>query len=152
MSTHAQVLRLRRARRCLAINGSDGVAFSLSGQDRHTKVVPVFKQNTGSSMAGLRYPSHGRSRQTGRPIRPSAEGRSSWLDLLRKILAFSIPNRFYPGTPRHLFFFNGSAADIPLRVFEVHRRAIAIVQPPRRAGRQSRKAPSVFGRYNRDRS
>ena len=39
MSTHAQVLRLRRVRRCLAINGSDDAAFSLSGQDRHTKVV-----------------------------------------------------------------------------------------------------------------
>ena len=82
-STHAQVLRLRRVRRCLAINGSDDVAFSLSGQDRHTKVVPVFKHKTGSSMAGLRYPSHGRSRQTGYPIRPSAEGRSSWLNFPR---------------------------------------------------------------------
>ena len=56
MSTHAQVLRLRRPRRCLAVNGSDDVAFSLSGQDRHTKVVPVFEHKTGSSMAGLRYP------------------------------------------------------------------------------------------------
>lgn len=99
MSTHAQVLRLRRVRRCLAVNGSDDVAFSLSGQDRHTKVVPVFKHKTGSSMAGLRYPSHGRSRQTGYPIRPSAEGRSSWLNFLRKILSFSIPNRFIPAHP-----------------------------------------------------
>ena|GEM_PF-3164235 len=64
MSTHAQVLRLRRVRLCLAINGSDDIAFSLSGQDRHTKVVPVLKHKTGSSMAGLRYPSHGRLRQT----------------------------------------------------------------------------------------
>ena len=47
-------------------------------------------------MAGLRYPSHGRSRQTGRPIRPSAEGRSSGLILPRKTLSFSIPNRFIP--------------------------------------------------------
>ena len=39
MSTHAQGLRLRRVRRCLAINGSDDVAFPLSRQDRHTKVV-----------------------------------------------------------------------------------------------------------------
>ena len=49
-------------------------------------------------MSGLRYPSHGRSRQSGHPARPSAEGRSCWLNLLRKILSFSIPNRFYPGT------------------------------------------------------
>jgi len=49
-------------------------------------------------MAGLRYPSHGRSRQSGYPVRPSAEGRSNWLNFLREILAFSIPNRFYPGT------------------------------------------------------
>ncbi len=41
----------------------------------------------------------GRSRETGHPIRPSAEGRSSWLNFLRKILSFPIPNRFYPGTP-----------------------------------------------------
>ena len=92
MSTHAQVLRLRRVRRCLAIDGSDDVAFSLSGQDRHTEVVM-------SELAGLRYPSHGRSRQTGHTFRPSAEGRSCWLNFLRKILSFSIPNRFYPGTP-----------------------------------------------------
>jgi len=31
-------------RRCLPVNSSDDVAFSLSRQDRHTKVVPVFKQ------------------------------------------------------------------------------------------------------------
>ena len=79
MSTHAQVLGLRRVRSHLANNGTLDVAFSLTQQDRHTKVVPVFNQNTGSSMAGLRYPSHGRSRQSGRPVRPSAEGRSSWL-------------------------------------------------------------------------
>jgi|GEM_PF-2179387 len=53
MSTHAQVLRLRRVRRCLAINGSDDIALSLSGQDRHTEVVPLVpvehrKQNTGT--------------------------------------------------------------------------------------------------------
>ena len=98
MSTHAQGLRLRRVRSHLANNGTLDVAFSLTQQDRHTEVVPVFKHKTGSSMADLRYPSHGRSRQTGRPIRPSAEGRSSWLNVLRKTLAFSIPNRFYPGT------------------------------------------------------
>jgi len=34
-------------------------------------------------MAGLRYPSHGRSGQTGYPIRPSAEGRSNWLNHIR---------------------------------------------------------------------
>ena len=54
-------------------------------------------------MSGLRYPSHGRSGQSGHPARPSAEGRSCWLNLLRKILSFSIPNRFYPGTLRPLF-------------------------------------------------
>jgi|GEM_PF-3321669 len=70
----------------------------LSGQDRHTEVIPLFNLKSGSSIAGLRYPSHGRSRQTGRPIHPSAEGRSHWLNFLRKILSFSIPNRFYPGT------------------------------------------------------
>ena len=53
---------------------------------------------SGSSMAGLRYRSHGRSRQTGSSIRNSAEGRSCWLKFLRQILAFFIPNRFYPGT------------------------------------------------------
>ncbi|HQZ65837.1 MAG TPA: hypothetical protein PLY87_12200, partial [Planctomycetaceae bacterium] len=51
-----------------------------------------------SSMAGLRYPSHGRSRQSGHPVRPSAEGRSNWLNFPRKVLVFSIPNRFYPST------------------------------------------------------
>ncbi|RLT20431.1 MAG: hypothetical protein DWI29_03875 [Planctomycetota bacterium] len=56
-------------------------------------------------MAGLRCPSHGRSGQSGHPGRPSAEGRSCWLNLLRKILSFSIPNRFYPGTLRPLFRF-----------------------------------------------
>ncbi len=48
-------------------------------------------------MAGLRYPSHGRLRQT--EIRPSAEGRSNWLYFLRKTLSFSIPNRFIPAHP-----------------------------------------------------
>jgi len=157
MSTHAQVLRLRRVRSHLAIDGTYDVAFCLSGQNRHTEVAPLFMRNGGggdpigwpafpfprspkktrfpapplpfavrrvwpsslpermgtregrpcswemggggSSMAGLRYPSHGRSRQTGYPIRPSVEGRSSWLNLPRKTLSFSIQNRFYPGTP-----------------------------------------------------
>jgi|GEM_PF-1161082 len=98
ISTHAQVLGLRRVRSHLANNGTLDVAFSLTQQDRHTEVVPVFNYKTGSSMAGLRYPSHGCSRQSGHPVRPSAEGRSSWLNFLRKTLAFSIPNRFYPGT------------------------------------------------------
>ena len=83
MSTHAQGLQLRRVRSHLACNGTPDVAFSLTLQDRHTEVVPVFKRKTGSSMAGLRYPSHGRSRQTGLPVRPSAEGRSSWLNFPR---------------------------------------------------------------------
>jgi len=98
MSTHAQVLGLRRVRSHLAKNGTLDVAFSLTQQDRHTEVVPLFNWKAGSSMAGLRFPSHGRSRQTGYPIRPSAEGRSRWLNFPRKILSFSIPNRFYPGT------------------------------------------------------
>jgi len=81
------------------MNGTLDVAFSLTQQDRHTEMVPLVpvehrKHKTGNSMAGLRYPSHGRSRQSGYPIRPSAEGRSSWLNFLRKILSFSIPNRF----------------------------------------------------------
>ncbi len=104
MSTHAQGLGLRRVRSHLANNGTLDVAFSLTQQDRHTEVVPLFMRNGGSSMAGLRYPSHGRSRQTGYPIRPSAEGRSSWLNFPRKILVFSIPNWFYPGTHRPLCF------------------------------------------------
>jgi len=102
MSTHAQVLGLRRVRPHLANIGTLDVAFSLTQQDRHTEVVPVFNHKTGSSMAGLRYPSHGRSRQSGYPVRPSAEGRSNWLNFLREKLAFSIPNRFYPGTLRPL--------------------------------------------------
>jgi len=48
-------------------------------------------------MAGLRFPSHGRLRQT--EVRPSAEGRSNWLNFLRKTLSFSIPNRFIPAHP-----------------------------------------------------
>ena len=103
MSTHVQVFGLRRVRSHLAMNGTLDVAFSLTQQDRHTEVVPLVpvehrKRKTGNSMTGLRYLSHGRSRQSGYPIRPSAEGRSCWLNFLRKILAFSIPNRFYPGT------------------------------------------------------
>lgn len=80
----------------LACSGTHDVAFSLTLQDRHTEVVPCSYVLGGSSMAGLRYPSHGRSRQNGLPVRPSAEGRSSWLHFPRKILSFSIPNRFIP--------------------------------------------------------
>ena len=94
MSTQAQVLGLRRVRSHLANNGTLDVAFSLTQQDRHTEVVPLFNWKTGSSMAGLCCPSHGRSRQSGYPVRPSAEGRSSWLNFPRKILSFSIPNWF----------------------------------------------------------
>lgn len=36
--------------------------------------------------------------------RPSAEGRSKWLTLLRKILSFSIPNRFIPVHPDTFLF------------------------------------------------
>jgi hypothetical protein len=39
MSTHAQVLRLRRVRRFLANIGIAGMAFSQSGLDRHTEVM-----------------------------------------------------------------------------------------------------------------
>jgi len=39
MSTHAQGLRFRRVRRYLADTGSDDVAFSKSGQDRHAEVM-----------------------------------------------------------------------------------------------------------------
>jgi len=107
MSTHAQVLGLRRVRSHLANIGTLDVAFSLTQQDRHTEVVPLFNWKTGSSMAGLRFPSHGRSRQTGYPVRPSAEGRSNRLNFLREILAFSIPNRFIPAhcVPFDLFGF-----------------------------------------------
>ena len=82
----------------VTVRRTPDMAFSLTQQDRHTEVVPCSCVWGGSSMAGLRYPSHGRSRQSGHPGRPSAEGRSCWLNLLRKILSFSIPNRFYPGT------------------------------------------------------
>ena len=73
-------------------------------------------------------------------------------DAYEKLVDELLASPRYEIDSRPLFFFNGSATDIPLRVFEVHRRALAIVQRLRRAGRQSRKAPSVFGRYNRDRS
>jgi len=110
MSTHAQVLGLRRVRSHLAMNGTLDVAFSLTQQDRHTEMVPLVpvehrKHKTGNSMAGLRYTSHGRSRQSGYPIRPSAEGRSCWLNFLRKILSFSIPNRFIPAHCVAFFLF-----------------------------------------------
>jgi len=95
MSTHAQVLGLRRVRSHLTNNGTLDVAFSLTQQDRHTEVVPLFNHKTGSSMAGLRYPSHGRSRQSGHPVRPSADGRSSWLNFPRKILSL-FQNGFTP--------------------------------------------------------
>jgi hypothetical protein len=55
-------------------------------------------------MAGLRVPSHGRSRQTRYRTRPSAEGRSDWLNLLRKKLSFSTPNRFIPAHPEFCLF------------------------------------------------
>jgi hypothetical protein len=58
-------------------------------------------------MAGLRCPSHGRLRQSHYQNRPSAEGRSKWLTLLRKKLSFSIPNRFIPALPDP---FDGSSA------------------------------------------
>ena len=57
-----------------------------------------------SSMAGLRYPFHGRSRQLRYRIRPSAQGRSNWLNFLRKILSFSIPIRFIPAHSDTLIF------------------------------------------------
>ena len=38
----------------------------------------------------------GRSRQKRYRFRPSEEGRSQWLIVLRKTLSFSIPNRFIP--------------------------------------------------------
>ena len=41
MSTHAQVLGLRRVRSHLAMNGTLDVAFSLTQQDRHTEMVPL---------------------------------------------------------------------------------------------------------------
>jgi len=47
MSTHAQVLRLRRVRSHLAIDGTYDVAFCLSGQNRHTEVAPLFMRNGG---------------------------------------------------------------------------------------------------------
>ena len=98
MSTHAQVPGLRRVRAYLACSGTPDMAFSMTLQDRRTKVVPCSYVLGGSSMAGLRSPSQGGSGQSGHPARPSAEGRSCWLNLLRKILSLSIPNRFYPGT------------------------------------------------------
>jgi hypothetical protein len=39
------------------------------------------------------------SRQAGHPIRRSAEGRSSWLNFLRKMLSLTIPNRFFRDAP-----------------------------------------------------
>ena len=84
-------------------------AFSLTQQDRHTKVVPCSCFWGGSSMAGLRYPSHGRSRQNGLPVRPSAEGRSSWLHFPRTILSFAIPNRFIPA---HNVAFVSSSSNV----------------------------------------
>jgi len=54
-------------------------------------------------MAGLRYPSHGRLRQT--EVRPSAEGRSNWLNFLRKTLAVSIQTGFIPAHPDPFDFF-----------------------------------------------
>src|SRR6056297_1066464 len=50
-------------------------------------------------MAGLRCPSNVRLRQFRYRNRPSVEGRSKWLTLLRKKLSFSIPNRFIPAHP-----------------------------------------------------
>ncbi len=38
----------------------------------------------------------GRSRQKCYHFRPSEEGRSRWLNVLRKTLSFSIPSRFIP--------------------------------------------------------
>ena len=93
MSTHAQVLRLRRVRRCLAHCGSDDVAFPLSGQDRHTEVM-ISELNSWPAFPFARTLKTDRS-----PVPPSAEGRSGWLNLLRKILSFSIPNRFIPAHP-----------------------------------------------------
>jgi len=57
-------------------------------------LVTLLVNDVGVQWLACVYPSHGRSRQTGRPIRPSAEVRSSWLNFPRKILSFSIPNRF----------------------------------------------------------
>lgn len=51
------------------------------------------------STPGLRFPSHGRLRRTGYPVRLSAEGRNDWPNLLREKLPFSISIRFSPGTP-----------------------------------------------------
>jgi|GEM_PF-3693932 len=43
MSTHAKDRGRRHVRRCRAGNGSDDMTLSLSGENRHTKVVPVSK-------------------------------------------------------------------------------------------------------------
>ena len=99
ISTHAQFRRLRRVRTDLANCDRCDVAFPLSGQGRLTKKVPCSYFWGGSSVAGLRCPSHGRLGQFRFANRPSAEGRSNWLDFLRKIRSFSIPNRFIPAHP-----------------------------------------------------
>jgi len=53
-------------------------AFSLTGLKRHTGGL-ISELNGWPT-----YPSRGRSRRIGYAERPSAEGRSDWLDLLRK--------------------------------------------------------------------
>ena len=93
-STHAQVLRLRHVQTIPHHDGIAGVAFP-------TYMTRSAHENTdfGALLAGLRFPLHGRSARRCYRGRTSAGGRSGRLNLPRKKLSFSIPNRFYSGTP-----------------------------------------------------
>ena len=97
MSAAAQDLRLRRVRRLLANNGIDDVAFSQSGQDRHTEVV--ISELNGWPAFPLADP-----HLQGYPRRRTVRGQSDWLGLLCRTLSFPIPSRFIPAlSPTPLF-------------------------------------------------
>lgn len=118
ISTHAQGLRLRRARRCLALDGSFGMAFSMPEQDRHAVVLiseldgwptsPLPDLSLRSlGEGGMLHPRRHRHR---RPVR----GQSYWLGLLCRTLSFLIPSRFIPALSQAKFsIFSGSSGGRP---------------------------------------
>ena len=79
-------------------SGSDDIAFSESGQDRHTKVMMSELNGWPAFPLAMLHP---RCYHHQRTVR----GQSYWLSLLCRTLSFPIPSRFYPGAFPDTFSF-----------------------------------------------